>query len=78
MHEAVVCTKAFPLPRAGLKDGDPRDILKKLMEKRGPFFAQADIAVDTGDEPPDVTVDQIMVALEAHSETDQGKENSEQ
>ena len=30
------------------------------------------------DLPPDVTVDQIMVALEAHSETDQGKENSEQ
>lgn len=61
-----------------LKDGDPRDILKNLMETRGPIFAQADIAVDTGDEPPDVTVDQIMVALEAHSETDQGKENSEQ
>ena len=60
-----------------LKDGDPRDILKDMMETRDPIYAQADIAVDTGDEPPDVTVDQIMVALEAHSETAQGKENSE-
>ncbi len=60
-----------------LKDGDPRDILKDMMETRDPVYAQADIAVDTGDEPPDVTVDQIVVALETHSGTAQGTENSE-
>ena len=59
-----------------LKDGDPRNILMKMMETRDPIYAQADIAVNTGNEPPDVTVDQVMIALEAHSETVQGKENS--
>ncbi|MDP6786765.1 MAG: shikimate kinase [Rhodospirillales bacterium] len=60
-----------------LKHGDPRDILKGLMETRDPVYAQADIAVDTGDEPPDVTVEQIVVALEARSGTTRCTENSE-
>jgi shikimate kinase len=60
-----------------LKDGDPRDILKDLMETRDPFYAQADIAVDTGDEPPDATVDEIVVALEAHSKITSGQGDAE-
>lgn len=60
-----------------LKDGDPHDILKEMKETRDPVYAQADIAVDTGDEPPDVTVDKIVDAIEAHSEGNRNQEDAE-
>lgn len=46
-----------------LKQGDPREILARLMEVRYPLYAEADIVIDTTDEPADVTVDQAMKAL---------------
>ena len=48
-----------------LKGGDPRDILQSLIEERYPVYAEADIVVDTNDEPPEVTVVQIIGALES-------------
>ena len=60
-----------------LKNGDPREILKGLMETRDPLYAQADIAIDTGDEPPDVTVDRIVDSLATHSETAPDTEDPE-
>lgn len=47
-----------------LKQGDPREILQALMDKRYPIYAQADIIVDSRDEPPDVTVDAVIEALQ--------------
>lgn len=46
-----------------LKKGDPRQILENLMAERYPVYAEADIIVDTGEESPDFTVDQIVVSL---------------
>ncbi len=46
-----------------LKQGDPREVLERLMATRHPFYAEADVAVDTTDEPPDNTVDQAINAL---------------
>src|SRR5579871_744254 len=46
-----------------LNAGDPREILSRLIEKRHPLYAEADIAVDTADQPADVTVDQVIAAL---------------
>lgn len=47
-----------------LKTGDPREILSRLMEARYPLYAEADIIVDSTDEPPEVTVAKICQELE--------------
>lgn len=48
-----------------LKTGDPREILSRLMESRYPVYAEADITVDSTDEPPEVTVAKIIQELES-------------
>ena len=46
-----------------LADGDPAEILAKLMRIRHPVYAEADVVVDCGDEPPDVTTGRVLDAL---------------
>jgi len=46
-----------------LKTGDPRATLARLMAARYPIYAEADIVVETGDEPVDATVERIAAAL---------------
>lgn len=46
-----------------LKTGDPREILSRLMDARYPIYAEADITVDTTDEPPEVTVAKVVEEL---------------
>lgn len=46
-----------------LKTGDPRTILRGLMEKRYPVYALADIVVDSIDQPPEATVAAVCRAL---------------
>jgi len=46
-----------------LKQGDPREILAKLMASRHPLYAEADITVDTTDDPPEVTVAAVLAAV---------------
>jgi len=46
-----------------LKTGDPREILSRLMDSRYPIYAEADITVDTTDEPPEVTVVKVIEEL---------------
>ena len=48
-----------------LAHGDPAEILSRLIEQRHPVYAEADMAIDCGDEPPDVTTGRVMAALEA-------------
>jgi shikimate kinase len=49
-----------------LKRGDPRKILKDLIDQRYPVYAQADITVDSFDGPPEITSERIFEALEAY------------
>ncbi|MBF0392998.1 MAG: shikimate kinase [Alphaproteobacteria bacterium] len=49
-----------------LKQGEARDILKKLMDQRYPVYAEADVVVDSRDEAPEVTVEAVIAALGAH------------
>lgn len=49
-----------------LRQGDPREILRKLMAERDPVYAEADITVDSADGPPEVTVDKVASAVEAY------------
>ncbi len=46
-----------------LADGDPTDILQRLMDQRYPIYAEADVIVDCSDESPDTTTSQVLDAL---------------
>ncbi len=74
--EAVSVWLRCPLPvlvrrvasrnnRPLLRDGDPAEILAGLMQQRHPVYAEADLAVDCGDEPPDHTTGKVLDALDA-------------
>lgn len=51
-----------------LKQGNPTEILDRLMKLRYPVYAEADIIVDSQDEAPEVTVDNVLRALAAYQE----------
>jgi shikimate kinase / 3-dehydroquinate synthase len=46
-----------------LADGDPSDILQRLIEQRYPIYAEADVIIDCGEESPDTTTSQVLEAL---------------
>ena len=49
-----------------LAHGDPRATLEKLLEQRGPVYAEADIAVDSGKGPLNAVVERVLDALARH------------
>ncbi|MBL8644221.1 MAG: shikimate kinase [Rhodospirillaceae bacterium] len=49
-----------------LNSGDPREKLQELMNVRYPVYAEADVAVDTGMDNPNVTTSRALDALEKH------------
>ncbi len=51
-----------------LRQGNPKEILGNLMETRYPIYAQADIAVESGEGPHEIVVAKIINALVAHEE----------
>ncbi|MFO0987502.1 MAG: shikimate kinase [Alphaproteobacteria bacterium] len=48
-----------------LKNGDPREILARLIALRDPVYAEADITVETGHAPAAATVERVIEALAA-------------
>lgn len=50
-----------------LNSGDPRATLEKLMAQRYPVYGDADVVIETGDEPTASTVETVCRALEAHA-----------
>ena len=48
-----------------LRDTNPREKLEQLIKQRYPAYEEADIVVESGHEPADVTVNQVITALEA-------------
>jgi len=46
-----------------LNEGDPRETLAKLIETRYPVYSQANIAIDTGNDNPNVTCTRVIEAL---------------
>ena len=46
-----------------LRDGDPAEILQRLMALRHPVYAEADLAFDSMDEDPDETTARVHAAL---------------
>ena len=49
-----------------LAGGDPREILQRLIAKRHPVYAEADVVVDSMDGPHEQTVDAVLDAIAAH------------
>jgi len=48
-----------------LKKGNPREILKNLMEERYPVYGLADLTADSGEGPHEIVVGKITSALAA-------------
>ena len=49
-----------------LKNGNPREILAKLMDQRYPIYQLADIVVDSFDAPAEETLQNVLDALKAY------------
>ena len=49
-----------------LRQGDPREILERLMQQRYPVYAEADITVESTAQPAERTTEQVIDALRAH------------
>lgn len=52
-----------------LRNGNPKDILARLMKERDPVYAEADLIVDSAGGPPDRTVDRVITALNGYLES---------
>ncbi len=59
LTERVARRNSRPL----LRDKDPRATLASLMAIRDPIYAQADLVVDSADQPHSATVEKILAAL---------------
>ncbi len=46
-----------------LADGDPAEVLRRLMDVRYPVYAEADMIVDCADESPDATTTRVLNTL---------------
>jgi 3-dehydroquinate synthase len=46
-----------------LADGDPAEVLQRLMDVRYPVYAEADMIVDCADESPDATTSRVLNTL---------------
>jgi len=49
-----------------LKDGDPEQVMRKLMAARYPVYGEADLTVESRDVPHDSIVTEIIQALSRH------------
>ncbi|MCC7046583.1 MAG: shikimate kinase, partial [Alphaproteobacteria bacterium] len=49
-----------------LNQGDPGDVLARLMAVRYPVYATANITVESTEGPPETTVQRVLEALAAH------------
>ncbi len=52
-----------------LKDRDPIEVLKDHVKARYPLYEQADITIDTGDQPHARALEQVINALRSYLET---------
>jgi shikimate kinase len=53
-----------------LRQGDPREVLRRLMEQRYPIYGEADLVVDSTAQPADRTTEQVIEALRRHLSTE--------
>jgi shikimate kinase len=51
-----------------LKDSEPAETLRRLIDERYPVYAEADITVESREVPHDTIVDEIVAGLRAHAQ----------
>ncbi|MEE8444741.1 MAG: shikimate kinase [Alphaproteobacteria bacterium] len=68
--EALLKRVARRNNRPLLKNGDPREILERLLAERTPAYELADITVDSDTSGRDTTVETVLAALARHGEID--------
>ena len=49
-----------------LRQGDPREVLARLIGQRYPVYAEADIVVESTAQPAEATTEQVIEALRRH------------
>jgi len=62
LYERVIRRDTRPL----LNEGDPREILQEMVDKRYPIYGEADLIVDSNDDAHEATVDRVIEALKEH------------
>lgn len=62
LYERVIRRDTRPL----LFDGDAKQILEEMIERRYPIYANADITVESNDDAHEATVERVMEALREH------------
>ena len=50
-----------------LKEGDPREIMQRLMDERYPVYAGADITIESRNVPHDIIVEEIVECDRRHA-----------
>ena len=50
-----------------LKDDDPQAVMKRLLDERAPYYAEADITVESTNSPHNAAVIAILDALRTHT-----------
>src|SRR6185369_285351 len=55
-----------------LKQGDPREVLERLIALRYPVYGEADITVDSRDVPAERTTQDVLDALQIYLHSDAG------
>ena len=48
-----------------LQERDPRAVLAELIERRHPIYAEADVTIDSGEGPLELTTARVIAALAA-------------
>ena len=51
-----------------LRQGDPKEVLARLIGQRYPVYAEADLVVDSTAQPAEATTEQVIEALRRHLE----------
>jgi len=62
--DILVARTASRTDRPLLNDGNSRQTLRDLIGSRHPVYAEADIIIDTGDEPMAITLQSVLDALQ--------------
>ena len=62
LYERVIRRDTRPL----LFDGDAKEILEEMIERRYPIYAKADLTVESNDDAHEATVERVIEALKNH------------
>jgi shikimate kinase len=61
--DVLVARVARRSNRPLLQARDPRAVLAELIERRYPIYAEADVTIDSGEGPPELTTTRVISAL---------------